>query len=134
MRKIGPILAIISGISAIVMATLGLLVASGTIDSTELIATVNKQQLNRANGDISINTLYYISIGVGALMLLMGGLAFSNSRGIASFLLLALFALSFGLGVWVGIKQDSFPTTTIVSLSITGVATLGLAIGFFAPK
>lgn len=99
MRKIGPILAIISGISAIVMATLGLLVASGTIDSTELIATVNKQQLNRANGDISINTLYYISIGVGALMLLMGGLAFSNSRGIASFLLLALFALSFGLGV-----------------------------------
>lgn len=134
MRKIGPTLAIVSGVFTIVMSILGILVATGDITSTEFIAGATKQTRDNVNSDITIKTLYYISIGVASLMVIMGLFALSNSKGFAAFILLALFAASFGLGLWVGLKHNSFPTATIVTLSVTGAATLGLGIGFIAPK
>ena len=134
MRKIGPTLAVVSGVFTIVMSILGILVTTGDITSTEFIAGATKQTRDNVNSDITIKTLYYISIGVASLMVIMGLFALSNSKGFAAFILLALFAASFGLGLWVGIEHNSFQTATIVTLSVTGAATLGLGIGFIAPK
>ena len=121
MTKLGPILSIIAGLFSVTFATIGLLAAHGVIDAT---FSGKFNNVGFAKGT------FWVSLVIGIFQILLGIFAFKKSRGIASFILLALFATITTLGIIAGVKASSFPTSTIISLSINGVAALGLLIGF----
>ena len=132
MRKLGPIMAIGSGILAIVVGTITLLMVHGIIDPVNWVNTYND---NRGiSKDISANVIYGIQIGFGVLAVMLGMAAFKKGRGFSAFLLLIIFVAITGMALYVGFKDDSWKVMTIVSVSIYSIATFGLALGLFIPK
>ena len=63
MKKLGPILAIISGVITIVFGILGILVSRGTV-STEFIGNYNES--------IAGTSIYTITLIIGILKILFG--------------------------------------------------------------
>ena len=132
MRKLGPIMAIGSGLLAIVVGTITLLMAHDVINTVDWVNTYNN---NRGIAkDISVNVIYGIQVGFGVLAVLLGVSAFKKGRGFSAFLLLIVFAAVTGMALYVGIKDDSWKVMTIVSVSVYSIATFGLALGLFLPK
>lgn len=131
MRKLGPIMAMGSGLMAIVVGVLSLLMAHGTISSMDWVVEVNS---NTHVNDISADVQYGIQTGFGVVAFLLGIFAFKSSRGFAAFILLVIFGAATGFALYTGFKNDSWPTMSIVFVSVYSVATFGLLLGLFAPK
>lgn len=127
MKKLGPILAIISGVIGIALATLGILIAQDVIKDIKFIGDYT-DGVKRVNS--SVTTIYIIALVIGILQVMLGMYAIQKPHGFSAFVLLVLFAATTTLAIWAGVKADSWPASSIISISVSGIATIGLLIGF----
>lgn len=128
MKRLGPVLAIISGITTLVFGILLFLASRGEFDMDFLGKYVDE---NGANVIIkAANVGYGVMIGSGALLLIIGIFAFRKPNGFFAFILLIIIALSITSTVLGAVKADSWPTATIISLVINGLAAFGLITAF----
>lgn len=127
MRKIGPILAVVSGIIGITLATLGILISRNIISDIKFIGDYT-DGIKKTNS--SVTTIYIIALVIGIVEVLLGMYAIQKSNGLSAFILLVLFAATTGMAVWAGVKSNSWPTSSIVSISVSGIASFGLLMGF----
>lgn len=135
MKKIGPILAILSGLSAIVLATLGILIEKNVLDDMDWIGNYDNSSLTTSNnGNNGIIIVHSIALAVGILQLIIGIRAFKNPTGVAAMLLFILFTATTTLAIISGVEASDWPTSSIISISITGVAAFGLLSGFLSNK
>ena len=133
MRKLGPIMAIGSGLLAIVVGIMTLLVAHNVIDGMTWLTEYNvKNPLKDTN--LSVDVTYGIHVGFGVLAVMLGVFTFKSGRGFAAFILLIIFTAITAFSLYTGFKDDSWATMSIVSVSVYSVATFGLLLGVFAPK
>ena len=132
MRKLAPIMAIGSGLLAIVVGIISLLMAHDVINSVDWVNTYNSK--TSPSTDLSKDVIFGIQVGFGAIAVMLGVSAFKRGRGFAAFLLLIIFAAATGFGFYVATKDDVWNTMTIVSLVVYSLATLGLTLGLLLPK
>ena len=136
MKKIGPILAIISGLVTIIFATLGLLAVKNVIDSPDFLGkfqdAITKQVSNTVSTTVTV--MYIIMIITGLVQFSLGIYSFKNPGGIAAFILLILFVAATTFAVIAGVKAQSWPASATVSIIINGLASIGLLTGFIKGK
>lgn len=133
MKKLGPILAIFSGIVTLVLSTLGILASEAIIKSFDFMGNYTSDVASKAtDGNTTVTVLYGVMIAVGVIQIALGTWAFKNSKGFAAFILLIIFVGTTTLAIINGVKADSFPTGTIVQISINAIASIGLLAGFAA--
>ena len=72
MKKIGPILAILSGVFIIIISMVGIFVERGIIASDTFIRGITSSATKRATANITIIALYYVAIIISSLMIVLG--------------------------------------------------------------
>ena len=131
MKKIGPILAIISGFITAAFAIFGLLVAEDVLTPNDFFGNYSSEVVKGASKvNTTVSVMYIILIVIGLIEMALGVAAFKNGGGVAAFILLVFFAISLTLSIIAGVNSKSWPTSGIISLVITALATVGLALGF----
>ena len=132
MRKYGPILAIISGAITFILATLGLVVAGGFMSESKWLGEYSVT--NSVASDLGATMVYIIIMFVAAFQIMLGIFAFKNGKGIAAFILLGLFGFIFIMTIIAGTRSNSWPTSSIITIVINGLAAGGLGYGLFIAK
>ena len=122
MRKLGPTLAIISGLIGIILWTLVLLVLN---DVTEI------KFVGEYNSDNNVSdAAAYGGLIASIISFLLGFFAYKKARGFASFILLIIFGIRFVFALMNMIDADEFPIFTVINVVILGLAAVFLLIGF----
>lgn len=136
MRKIGPILAILSGFVTLVLAVLGLLVAQGVLKELGFIGDFQNEATKTiiSTTKTTVTTMYIIMIVTGLLQFTLGIYALKKPGGFAAFILLVLFVATTTLSVISGIKAATWPGSATFSIVINGLASIGLLTGFIKEK
>ena len=131
MKKIGPLLAIISGAITVILAIWGLLIAQNILKQMDFIGKYISEADNLASkANTGASIIFGILIASGVIQALLGAFAMFKPRGVSSFILLLIFVATTTLSIMAGVKAESWPTSTIVLLVINGASAIGLALGF----
>ena len=130
MRKLGPLIAIISGLVLAVFAGLSMMVATGNATDIAWLGKFTESATSSVPGNTAASTLYGILIGFGVIEMILGLFAWNNSRGLSALILFGLVITSMVFSIITGVKAHHFPIATIIMISVQGIASLGMLSGF----
>ena len=132
-KKIGPVIAILSGLVTLVFAVMVILATKNIISDQSWLkgfkeGTINtSKRFNQENA--TVYWMFGITAGIGFLTFAIGIFAFMNSGGIAAFIILALIVAQMVFTIIGGVKQNYFSTATIIILSVQGIASAAMLSG-----
>lgn len=142
MRKLGPFLAIFGGLALGALGTLSLLISMGTIDDMKWLADFKVSSKDAAGkltetlnqGHVTATVVFGILIGIGALEIILGIFAWSNSQGFSAFILFGLIVTAAVFAIIGGVKANEFPTSVIIALVIQAISAIGMLSAFLDRK
>lgn len=128
MKKIGPLFSIISGSLILLLGAFTLLAIKDIWRIGDVVGDfVNDYAHQKGTSEwIAISTM-----GFGAVTLILGIFAWRKPSGISAIILLLLFAITAGLNAYAGFKTD-WQASTIITMSVSGIASIGLLMGVFS--
>lgn len=127
MRKIAPLIAIITGIITISFSIISLLAVRGIIGNNSWVGKF-------PYGSTASTVGLIIAIIVGIIEILLGNWSWQKARGIASLLLIIFFGLSIANLIYIATTGNGWPISTIIALVINGIAFAGITAGFIKGK
>lgn len=135
MKKMGPILATISGLFTLVIATLSILVLKDVITGVKFLGHFDTDVAKVASDSkTGLMTIYIIMIVFALIQISLGSYALQKPRGIAAFILLGIFAATIVMQVIGGVHASSWPATSIITIVINSIAAAGLLVGLLHKK
>lgn len=130
MKKIGPLFSIISGALILLLGAFTLL----AIKDIWRISAVSGDFLNKYSGEKHASEWIAITtMGIGFITLILGVFAWKKPNGVSAIILLLLFAVTAGMNAYAGFKTD-WQASTIITMSVSGIASIGLLMGMFSKR
>ena len=129
MKKLGPIISVVSGAVLFMLSLFGLIVAYNMMDGNDFIGKYTNSVQKHIDASVSVKTMYILLTVIGLAQIGLGVGAFKNPTGISAIILLVLFVIAFGFGIYVAVNADSVAIAAVIAVVMQGLAATGLLFG-----